>query len=324
MSTFLWSVLISQVFDQRNISIQKATESVHEETVRIVDAQMNNMDKQMEALDDFVDKARSQNGQFRDAHIISLENMASNVHDSYSSMHNQISGLGDRVNQLQEDASQQHLDLEESTAPLSEEVRRPLQALRANILQRPLEDYVPTGATPQKRQYEYPSTLPRTEAHDTLRSRMRTASDLTVLPFNGDEELSPEKPTGNSSKGFVYNDATDEVGPQPPTTTGTPSNTGLREVDANVAVKPRVSNIVENTPSEPPSGKRKSSSMADSSDIEELDEQPAKRRRSSHTVEAKLPHKMLSKKMAGMMEGRENVPPVGIPGGRQLRRRPSS
>ncbi|KAH8429068.1 putative kinesin family protein (BimC) [Aspergillus melleus] len=315
-------------FDQRNLSIQKATESVHEETVRIVNAQMNNMDKQMEALDDFVDKARSQNGQYRDAHIISLENMASNVHDSYSSMHDQISGLGDRVNQLQQDATQQHIDLEESTAPLSEEVRKPLQTLRTNILQRPLEDYVPTGATPQKRQYEFPSELPRTEPHDILRSRMRTSKDLTVLPFNDEEQLSPDSSpeTSSPTKGFVYNDAADEVGTQPSATAiVTPSNTGLREVDANVA-KPRVSSIDENSPNNPPSGKRKSSSLnTDGSDIDDLDEQqPAKRRRSSHALEAKLPHKMISKQMAGMMEGRENVPPPGLSGGRRLRGSPST
>ncbi|KAK5702300.1 Kinesin-related motor protein, partial [Elasticomyces elasticus] len=57
---------------------EKTAESVHEETVRIVDAQIKDMDKQMGALDDFVVKARTQNGRFHEAHLGSLQGMATN------------------------------------------------------------------------------------------------------------------------------------------------------------------------------------------------------------------------------------------------------
>ena len=62
---------------------------------------------------------------------------------------------------------------------------------------------------------------------------------------------------------------------------------------------------------------------------EEPEQPPAKRRRSGSSAniatETKLPKQMLSKKMAGMMEGRENVPLSGIPGGRRFNRtRPSN
>ncbi|KAF7586915.1 kinesin motor protein cin8 [Aspergillus hancockii] len=311
-----------EVFDQRNLSIQKTTESVHEETVRIVDAQMNNMDKQMEALDDFVAKARSQNGQYRDAHISSLSNMASNVRESYSSILEHMEGFGGRIGQLRQDAAQQHHSLHESISPMSEEIRKPLRELRDSVQSRPLQEYMATGATPQKQHYEYPTSLPRTEVHDNLISRLRTSRDLTLLPFNGEERLPGASPT----KGFVYNDIEDEVGTQTPTATITPSNTGLREVDANVAAKQLVSSPGDKAPTR----QSISSVVANSLDTdnvpesEDSDQPPAKRRRSNLTAtESKLPKNMLIKRMAGMMEGRENVPPPGLSSARRLRNRPS-
>jgi kinesin family protein 11 len=298
-----------ELFDQRNVSIQKTTESVHEETVRIVDTQMNNMDKQMEALDDFVAKARSQNGQYRDAHLSSLDNMASNVRKSYSSIFDHMEGFGSRVGQLQQEAAQQHHSLSEATAPLSEEIRKPLTELRDNVHSRPLQEYIATGVTPQKRQYEYPTSLPRTEAHDNLVSGLRTSRDLTLLPFNGEDRL----PGASPSRGFVYNDAGNEVGAQRPTATITPSNTGLREVDANVAAKQLVSSPGDKAPT-----RQSTSSVAgkslDTNSVpngEDPDQPPAKRFRSNVTPsERKLSKNMLTKRMAGMMEGRENVPPL--------------
>lgn len=325
-----------EAFDHRNVSIQKATESVHEETVRIVDAQMKDMGKQMGALDDFVAKARSQNGRFHDAHLYSLNSMGTNVRQSYSIVREQLEGLGGRVGELQNDSSQHKDSLLESTAPLSNGVRKPLSELRANIQARPLKEYIPIGITPQKRRYEYPSTLPQTESHEAIVSRLRNTKQLTALPFNGEEKITPlnsSSPTASPSKGFVYNDTDDEVGTEPPApTTTTPSNTGLREVDANVVTRPVVS--AEDAPaSASASGRLSSPSMkrfsedaaedgSEDKDMTAADEAqpPTKRHCSTAAVtENKLPQKLMTRKMA---EGRENVPPSAS-GGRRLRNRPS-
>ncbi|KAE8355694.1 P-loop containing nucleoside triphosphate hydrolase protein [Aspergillus coremiiformis] len=308
-----------EIFDQRNASIQMTTESVHEETVRIVDAQMNNMDKQMEALDDFVAKARSQNGHYRDTHISSLDNMASNVRESYSSIHGQLEGLGSRVDQLQEDSAKYHHSLHDSTSPLSEEIQKALTELRDSVRSRPLQEYIATGATPQKRQYKYPTNLPRTESHDTLVSGLRTSRDLTLLPFNGEDHLPGTSPT----KGFVYNDTEDEVGTQTPAATIT-SNTGLREVDANVVAKQLASSPGDRASMRHStlSVATRSSDMDTVAESEDTDGPPTKKRRSNLTVaESKLPKNMLTKRMAGMMEGRENVPPPGLSSARRTRNR---
>ncbi|KAL4974096.1 kinesin-like protein bimC [Aspergillus desertorum] len=313
-----------EAFDQRNSSIRKATETVHEETVRIVDAQVDDMGRQMEALDDFVAKARSQNGRYRNAHLATLDTIATGVRDSYSSIEERVESLIGRMNQFEQEAAQQYATLEESVAPLSVEVRKPLAELSSSIQNRSLQEYVATGATPKKRKYDYPSVLPSTESHEVLKSRLRTTKEMEVLPFNGDDQLSApaSSPGGSPSKRFVYNDAEDEVGTHVPSVTNVnPSNTGLREVDANVAARP----LVFNTDEKHTDQNGFSAVSPDSAtETDGMDGPPSKRRRSNSTaVETKLPNKMLARRMAGMMEGRENVPPLGISSGRRLRGRPS-
>ncbi|WP_248793510.1 hypothetical protein, partial [Escherichia coli] len=83
-----------------------------------------------------------------------------------------------------------------------------------NIQARPLKEYVATGITPQKRPYEYPTTLPQTESHEALVARLRNSKQLKDLPFGGEDKVTPlnsSSPTASPSKGFVYNDAEDEV-----------------------------------------------------------------------------------------------------------------
>ncbi|KGO48238.1 hypothetical protein PEX1_025000 [Penicillium expansum] len=317
-----------ETFDQRNASIHRATESVHQETVRIVDAQMSDMGTQMEALDDFVAKARSQNGRFHESHLGSLNAMVKNAQESRSNVYGQLDGLTGRVEQLQEDVGMHTENLEQTTAPLHAEVRKPLLEMRSNIQSHPLKQYVPTGITPQKRRYEYPSEMPQTEAHDGLRTRHRTSKQFTALPFSEEEQQDTPARTSlqvSPSKKFVYNDTPEEVGHSLPSSAVPPSNTGLREVDLNVA-RPVVS---DGDDALPPT-KTETPALATSMDLDETPEkeepEPSRKRRRSNShnnPESKLPKTMLSKRMAGMKEGRENMPPSAIASGRRFRNRTS-
>lgn len=295
---------------------------MHQETVRIVDTQMSGMSTQMAALDDFVAKARSQNGRFYESHLDTLNEMTENVHESHVNVHGQLDGLTGRVGKMQSDVDGHTANLAELLAPLHTEVRQPLSDMRSQIRSHSLKEYVPTGITPQKRRYEYPSDMPQTD-HDGLRSRRRMSKGFTTLPFNEDQEdvsSSDSPPVASSAKKFVYNDTLEEVG-HPLPSAATPSNTGLREVDRNVA-RPVVSDVDE------AHGKFETPAFTPPLDLDETpekeeSEQPTrKRRRSNSTIpaESKLPKTMLSKKMAGMMEGRENLPPSAV-GGRRFKSR---
>lgn len=286
---------------------------------------MADVSKQMEALDDFVAKARSQNGRFHESNLGSLDTISKTVWESRTAMQSQLDGFGERIGRLQEDNNMNTKELDQSTASLQDEVRQPLIDLRANIQSNPMKEYLPTGVTPQKRRYEYPSDLPRTEPHEGLRTRHRVSKQFTALPFS-EVPLPPPLPespaAASPSKSYVYSDAAEEV-THPSSSSAPPSNTGLREVDVNVArpvgYDEDDSSSKPGTPAAPPI-----LDLDETPEKDELEQPPLKRRRSASTnpVESKLPQKMLSKKMAGMMEGRENVPP-STTGRRYLRTRPS-
>lgn len=290
---------------------------------------MSDMSRQMEALDDFVTKARSHNGRFREAQLGSLDAMATNGRHSRTAVQEQLDGLHERVSQFQEDVNMHTEHLEQAAAPLHEEVRQPLSELRDNIQSHPMKEYVPTGVTPKKRKYEYITELPRTESHEGIRSRHRTSKQFTALPFNEEPQPAPipSSPISSPSKGFVYSDAAEEVGAHPSSSGFNSSNTGLREVDLNVAKQPACDADDDSAPvskPETPVPTTLPMDLDDTPDKDEPDQPPLKRRRSVSSnapVENKLPQKMLSKKMASMMEGRENVPPSAIAGGRRYRNR---
>ncbi|KAF7715931.1 Uncharacterized protein PECH_005730 [Penicillium ucsense] len=317
-----------EAFDQRNVTIQQATESVHQETVRIVDAQMQDMSKQMEALDDFVATARSHNGRFHESQLGSLDALATNGRSSRYLIQEQLSSLEDQVAQLQEDVVMYTDEIEQATVPLDREVRKPLSELRTHITSHSIKEYVPTGATPKKRKYEYDTELPRTEGHDGIRTRHRTSKQFTALPFNEEieEPPVPSSPASSPAKGFVYSDTAEEVGIHAPSSAIKLSNTGLREVDINVA-KPILHDNDEesgfvNKPETPTLPL--SLDLDSTPDHDEPEQPPLKRRRSASSnppAESKLPPKPISKRMAGMMEGRENVRPSSITGGRRFRTR---
>lgn len=328
-----------KAFDHRNVTIQKTAESVHEETVRIVDAQIKDMDKQMGALDDFVVKAQTQNGRFHEAHLGSLQGMAMNVRRSYSTARENLGGFGERAELLQNNTNQHKDDLLQSTVPLTGEVRKPLADLRSTIQARPLKEYAPIGVTPQKRNYEYPSTLPQTESHEAILARLRNSKQLNILPFGGEDKATPlnsSSPTATPAKGFVYNDA--DVGAHhgaedetatadlsvPVTTTttntpsATPSNTGLREVDANVISRPPAS---DNDPASSPSLanvdvtenslKTKTDEIRHTDETDDDGQRPLKRHCSTTAVQGtKVPLKGPGRKTTGVFGGRENIPPA--------------
>jgi kinesin family protein 11 len=213
----------SQAANKHNSSLQAATRSVHDETVRIVDEQMKDIATQMQALDDFVTRARSQNAQHHDSHTKSLDGLSSTVKSSYSNIGLHFTSTYERVRDLGNEMSTKTTVLQESLTPLDSVLRQPLAELRSNISNTVLQEYQPTGETPQKTQYQYPTELPRTEAHETLLAALRrpaffTSPTKTMIPviFNDAPSGSDEVTTPS------------EEGDRRPTG-------GLREIDANIS-----------------------------------------------------------------------------------------
>ncbi|KAF2635453.1 kinesin family protein-like protein [Massarina eburnea CBS 473.64] len=297
---------------QHSTSIQDTTTSVHASTVKIVEAQMEQMDTQLQSLDDIMSRVRAQNNAHHTAHTTSLNALSSTVQSSYSSIGDQFSTSFARVQSLESDMSAQTTAIKETLPTLAENanIRAPLQELRGVISSNHLIEYNPTGETPQRASYSIPEKLPRTEAHETLLSRLR------------DRPVTADALLRSPSKQRVFNDATQSTltsedlfgGISKPNlsrsmsvyTASAPLGASLRELDVNVVSQ---ENHTQPLPVIP------------HSDTTVVTAPPQKKQRGE---DSKLPMKKMGRKTVGI-EGkgdRENMTITSFnsnTGGRKLR-----
>ncbi|KAG4025801.1 hypothetical protein MFRU_050g00180 [Monilinia fructicola] len=210
--------------NKHNASIQATTRSVHDETVRIVDEQMKDISTQMQALDDFVTRARAQNAEHHDLHAQSLQGLSTTVKSSYDNIGTHFASTYGRVKDLGDEMTSKTQALVENLTPLDDNLRQPLANLRTNISKTTIQEYEPTGETPQKVQYQYPTHLPRTEAHETLLAALRQPQAIespskVVIPMVYNDST----PTGDKEVAFV------------PIAEPENKPTGLREIDVNIS-----------------------------------------------------------------------------------------
>lgn len=228
-----------QAATQHSTSIKDTTTSVHASTVKIVEAQMEQMDTQLHSLDEIMSRVREQNNAHHTAHTASLHALTTTVQSTYASIGDHLSTSFARVQSVESDVSTQTTALKDTLPSLDEDayIRAPLRELRGAIGNQNLIEYNPTGETPQRVNYNIPTSLPRTEAHETLLSRLR---DRPI----SDSSASP-------SKGLIFSDVaapTDDLfsSIDKPTfarsvstnmTSSIPLGASLRELDVNVVAQ---------------------------------------------------------------------------------------
>lgn len=303
-------------------SIKDTTTSVHESTVKTVEAQMAHLDTQLQSLDDIVTRIREQNDTHHAAHTSSLAALSSTVATSYSNIGDHLSSTFERVQSLESEMSMQAENLKETLPALAADadIRAPLHELRENVANQNLLEYDPTGQTPQRVSYTIPSTLPRTESHETILSRLR------------DRPATSESTTRSPSKQPVFNDATNSlptstdmfdmsvnkpsfsrsISAHAHTISSLPTGPSLRELDVNV--------IAQEAHTQP------LPLVSQSSDSIVMAVPPNKKQRTND--ESKLPMKKMRKTvhaLAGDKADRENITSFsssvgpGLAAGRRLR-----
>lgn len=222
-----------QAANEHSTSIQNTTKSVHAETVRVVDEQMKDLDIQMTELDDFVTRARSENAGHHAQHATSVAKLSDTVDSSFSNISSHYKDTYDRVHDLGEKMGTEIENLQEDLQPLDDSLCQPLSKLREDISSTALREYEPTGETPQRVQYHYPTELPRTAAHDVLIAGIPEASLQT-----------PSRPAATPSKTTpahpIFNDLDTSEGAKSPSRPASsdsatnPLSQSLREVNANL------------------------------------------------------------------------------------------
>lgn len=227
--------------NQHSRSLKDTTTSVHESTVKIVEAQMAQMDTQLHSLDEIMSRVCEQNNAHHSAHTSSLNALSSTVQASYSSIGEHLSTSFARVQAIQSDVSAQATALKETLPALDADgdIRAPLQELRDAVGQQNLLEYNPTGETPQRVSYTIPDKLPRTEAHEALLSRLRdrpapsdTRSPTKGLVFNDTISLDSDNVFDPIAKPNFARPVSAHAN-----SSNLPLGTSLRELDVNVVAQ---------------------------------------------------------------------------------------
>ena len=236
--------------NEKSTNIRSSTKGVHQETVKIVDAQLGEVATQMSALDEFVTKARSQNDDGHNEHLAGLLQLQSQMAQVQTDLTHAVEQRQRSLKvfgESEQSHSTEQLDL---VANLDQHVRSALESLSKDFDHSGPKDYVPTGETPQKREWQYPTDLPQTAAHDSIIARRRGLPDPTIQTrtpstartpgrspkkHTSPRKASPSKPT-SPTKGKVYTDIADQH--QSQTINVTEMLKGLKEVDINVVPQP--------------------------------------------------------------------------------------
>ncbi|KAG8533025.1 uncharacterized protein KY384_001808 [Bacidia gigantensis] len=290
--------------NEHNTTIQTTTKAVHAETIRVVDEQMKDMAKQMQALDDFVTRARSQNERHHRNHLQSLQGLASDVRESYSSIGNHFTTTYDRIREVGADITEKSSVVRGILPPLDSSLKQPLADLRTQISGTDLEEYRPTGETPRKVLYHYPKSLPQSQSHDRILGR-----ELVNPAIVSRQSLSK-----SPSKAMVYNDGPDNGQGSTSPSKNKDDTIGLREISLNVNAAINRNNSDSTAPI----------LLATKSDPDFSTSMPPPLKRQA--TESKLPMKLRGGGMV-KLEGRENLSAsVGSGGvtGRRLRSSPTN
>lgn len=253
---------------------------------------MKDLAIQLQILDDFVTRARLQNEKHHETHLQSLHGLASTVMESHSHVSDHFKSAQDRVHDLDTNHLAQCRAVQAMLPSLTSTIKVQLTNLRAKIAHAKLKEYSPTGETPQKTHYDFPTTLPRTESQEKLLAKLSrpTASSSQASSQN----TSPNK-QASPSKQHIYNDA--PVAPPNPSTPVPSTTPGLREIDVNITASAPLPNI---------STSLFSKSTFDIVEVGEMGPPPFKRQALS--MDTKLPQKHRGGGMRG--EGRENTVPT--------------
>lgn len=198
--------------NQHSTSIQATTKSVHAETVRVVEEQIADLDTQMRDLDEFVTRAKASNADHLEAHKTSVDTLSSTVESSFTSISAHFTSTFDRVRALGDEMDTDTATLTTSLEPLSQTICQPLTALREDITSTTLHEYEPTGQTPQRLSYTYPTTLPRTQPPEVLLAGMEDDISHLVPP-------TPSRPSNPPPTTSLSPEHSSSLSPLPTVTT---------------------------------------------------------------------------------------------------------
>jgi len=223
-------------------SLKQTTTAVHETASRIVSEQMSHMDTQLHSMDEIVSRIQAQNETAHSAHVTSLSSLANTVRSSYDAVGDQFATSFSRVEALGIGMDTQAKTLRDTLPQLDHgaHIRQPLSELREAIDASQLQEYTSTGETPARIQYDFPTTLPRTETHAQLLAKLRGDTSGISTSTNRSPSKAPvftdalADPSSSPSKSI----SSSSIRPTSASSAPITPAVGLRELDINVVAPP--------------------------------------------------------------------------------------
>lgn len=261
----------------------------------------------MTSLDDFVARARSQNAQHEDQHTQSIQNLSNTVEGSYADVRHHFRTTCFRVEELGSDMDVHIKHVKEALEPMVAGICQPLSHLREDIANTVIQEYQPTGETPRRLTYEYPTELPRTQSHASLLAKLNgepspsKAAVFSDADPNLSENRSPSRPVHSDDLASTVEHGRSLL------------TTGLRELHPNVNSNTGISTFEKraSTIHGFTTGLGRGSFLDPEDDIPEDMTMPVFKRSKTTRGRPSTTKKGLS------VEGRENLPPLAtlVPGG---------
>ena len=227
--------------EKQNSTIETTTKSIHEQTVQIVETQIRGMASQMQALDEFVSRAKSHNESYCTSNNDLVEKMASGIMEAHELMTDATSTSKDAIRSLKDSLTSYESSTTELSANLAASIQQPLSELRNGIISTSLAEYTATGITPQKTTYTYPRVLTSTASHATILGKKllpQQEEDPLILPI---PDLLDSTTSPSPTKTDIYTDADNPTEAAATILSRTNTSDSLREVPVNVYVSDRES-----------------------------------------------------------------------------------
>ncbi|RPB11385.1 kinesin-domain-containing protein [Morchella conica CCBAS932] len=151
-----------QAAEAQNAAIQSTTAAIHAESVSLVGTQVHNISTQLASLDGFVTRARAANESHHTQLSSTLQTLVASVRDTCTAVGTKLAEVKEDTEIFADDFNAHTAALGKALDPVEAVILPALSDLRRSVVRAPMKEYCPTGATPRKREYEYPVVLPRT------------------------------------------------------------------------------------------------------------------------------------------------------------------
>ncbi|OLL25029.1 Kinesin-like protein bimC [Neolecta irregularis DAH-3] len=166
-------VRAAQTADVKGLQIQQSTRAIHAETTTLVETQIQDVDVQMAALDEFVVRAGEQIVRGHDLHSQLVEASGQTMWKAQSTLSSELGGMKKDVEIFGRDGLNTSEDQKPFIRQFCNTALENFSSLRHTLTSAAISEDTSTGQTPRKKEYPYPSTWNLTRPHDEMLAHLR-------------------------------------------------------------------------------------------------------------------------------------------------------